>query len=441
MDLLLNQKVVISSHVSTFTLVEKDFQKPEQEVMLVLVHSLHSLVLQKLLLKPTIPSDYSRFMVLVVLLLPYPMLDRVKSTLVTLELISLLRSSSPHQPLVFYSSSLVDWMSVVSRRDHPTSRQHLQKLDMQNSALLEMHLPPSILDILEVVNSISMAMLSRSIPKTTLVLVLSSHLLVEQKVSLSIFQNLQLCSDLLEMRSRRTPRTTSVQVLCLPLFPRQNLQLLRNNQRYSSISKVLRSTKFSSIILVLVHSPSLVVQQKQEQLSRKQVVCSHSVATHQNLLLLHQKLVLVLCSHLLARPKHLLQATTLHHHYSRLVGMQSLDSLLVLLVVVDSMFFRKSPNSMLKVKTDLLVLKKEEQSTILLPYYSASTETSKSSLSSRKLVVDSPEFLEKHSPKLHQYTRVVVEPLSMVILLLESHFLRLVLEQSSDSLVEQKQLR
>ena len=182
MDLLLNLKVVISSHVSTSSLVEKELQKPEHEVIRVLVHSLHSLVLQKLLLKPTIPSDYSRFMVLVVLLLPYPMLVRVKSTLVTLELISLLRSSSPHQLLVFYSSSLVDWMSVVSRRDHPTSRQHLRKLDMQNSALLEMHLLPSILDISEVVNSISMAMLSRSIPKTTLVLVLSSHLLVEQKV-------------------------------------------------------------------------------------------------------------------------------------------------------------------------------------------------------------------------------------------------------------------
>ena len=168
MDSLLNLKVVISSHVSTSILVEQDSQKPEHEVMLVLVHSLHSLVLQKLLLlKPTIPSDYSRFMVLVVLLLPYPMLVLVKSILVTLELISLLRSSSPHQPLVFYSSSLVDWMSVVSE-DHPTSRQHLRKLDMQNSALLEMHLLPSILDILEVVNSISMAMLSRSIPKHTL---------------------------------------------------------------------------------------------------------------------------------------------------------------------------------------------------------------------------------------------------------------------------------
>ena len=185
--------------------------------------------------------------------------------------------------------------------------------------------------------------------------------------------------------------------------------------KYSSISKVLLSTESYSTILVLVHSPSLVVRQKQEQLSRKQVVCSHSVATHQNLSLLHQKLVLVLYLHLLERQKERL-ATTLHHHYSRLVGMQSLDSLLVLLVVVDSTFFRKSPNSMLKVKTDLSVLKKEEQSTTLLPYYSASTETSKSSLSSKKLVVDSPELVEKHSPKLHLDILVVVGLLSTVIL-------------------------
>ena len=249
MDLSLNLKVVISSHVSTSSLVEKELRNPESLDIRVLVHSLHSMVQQKLLLRQTTPSEYSRFKVLVALLLPYLMLERVKSTLVTLELISLLRSSSPHQPLVFYSSSLVDWMSVVSRRDYPTSRQHLQKLDMQNSALLEMHLLPSILDISEVVNSISMAMLSRSIPKTTLVLVLSSHLLVEQKVSLSIFQNLQLYSDLLEMRSRRTPRTTSVRVLCSPLFPRQNLQLL------SEQPKVLFNIEGASVNRILFHYP------------------------------------------------------------------------------------------------------------------------------------------------------------------------------------------
>ena len=314
--------------------------------------------------------------------------------------------------------------------------------EVELSKLLEMHILPSILDTLVLFYSMSMEMRTQSELVHMLVLVLSSHLLVEQRVLQETFQKLQLYSDLQEMVSRRAPIFTSVVVPCLDSFPRQNLQVLRNNQPYSSILKVKLYQEFCSIILVLVHSLHLLVLRKQEQSPSKQVDCSNSMENPKTEEYSHQMLERVLSSHSLEKQKHLLQQTTnSHHHYSRLVEMQPLDSLLVLLVVVDSMFFRKSPDSMLKVRTDLLVLKKEEQLIILLLYYSLLTAPSKSSLSSKKLVVDSPELVEKHSPKLHLDILVVVGLLSTVILLLESRCPRLDLEQSSDSLVEQKQLR
>ena len=135
----------------------------------------------------------------------------------------------------------------------------------------------------------------------------------------------------------------------------------------------------------------------------------------------------------------MLQATTLHHHYSRLVGMQSLDSLLVLLVVVDSMFFRKSPNSMLKVKTDLLVLKKEEQSLNPASVLFSIDGNVKIFFVFQEVGggftrVGGEAFTEvtpRHTGRGKGF-------LSTVILLLESRCPRLDLEQSSDSLVEQE---